>query len=89
MVDLCGQISGVLKLCDILLYNGGSHPSALGAGSGHDGKAESNVVKPWVLELEVGKAEERIGTKEGPWFLYKGSGCWTPPPKPKNLPIPK
>ena len=27
------------KLCDVLLHNGGSHPSALGSGSGHDGEA--------------------------------------------------
>ena len=42
-----------------------------------------------MLELEVGKAKERIGIKYRPWFLYKGRGYRTPPPKPKNLPIPK
>lgn len=60
VVDLCGQISSCPKLCDILLCNGGSHPSALGAGSRHDGKAESNGVKSWVQELGVGKAKEKL-----------------------------
>ena len=55
VVDLYNQISGYPKLCNILLCNGGSQPSALGAGSGHDGKAESNGVEPWVLELGVGE----------------------------------
>ena len=56
VVDLCGQISGCPKFCNILLYNRGSHPSTLRAGSRQDGKAESNGVEPWVLELGVGEA---------------------------------
>ena len=88
--DLHGQVSGRPKLCDILLCNGGSHPPTLRAGSGHDGEAWSNGVKPWVLGLEVGEVEERFGVnKDGPWLLYKGSGYRTPPPKPENPPIPK
>mgnify|MGYP005823196109 CR=1 FL=1 len=43
-----------------------------------------------MLELEVGKADEKFCVnKDGPWLLYKGSGYQTPPPKPENLPIPK
>ena len=43
-----------------------------------------------MLELEIGRAEERVGVKrDGPWLLYKGNGYRTPPPKPENLPIPK
>ena len=63
-MDLCGHISGRPKLCDILLCNRVSHPSALRDGSGHDGKAESNVVEPWVLELGVGEAKEEFGIKK-------------------------
>ena len=61
MVDLRSQVSGRRKLCNILLHDGGSHPSTLRAGSGHDGESSSNEVKPWVLKLEVGKVEERFG----------------------------
>ena len=43
-----------------------------------------------MLELEVGKAEERFGVnRDGPWLLYKGIGYRTLPPKPENQPIPK
>ena len=74
VVDLCSQISSCPKLCNILLCNGGSHPSIFRAESGHDGEAWSNEVEPWVLELEVGVAVEKFGVKkDGPWFLYKGS----------------
>ena len=89
MVDLCGEISGRPKLCDILLCNGGSHPSALGARSEHDGKAESNGVEPWVLELGVGKAEEKFGVKKMALGSFiKASGIERLLLKPKNQPIP-
>ena len=43
-----------------------------------------------MLELEVGRAEEKVGVKrDGPWLLYKGTAYRTPPPKPENLPVPK
>ena len=64
--DLRNQVSGRSKLCDILLCNGGGHPSTLRVGSGHDGEAWSNEVEPWVLKLEVGRVEERFGVKGQP-----------------------
>ena len=71
MGDLRGQVSGRPELRHILLYNRGSHPSALWAGSRHDWEAWDNEVEPWTLELEVGRAEERFGIKrDGPWLLY-------------------
>ena len=43
-----------------------------------------------MLELEVGRAKEKVGVKQGgPCLLYKGNGYQTPPPEPENLPIPK
>ena len=39
------------------------------------GKLRATKSNPWVLELEDGEAEEKFGVKkDGPWFLYKGSG---------------
>ena len=39
------------------------------------GKFGETNSKPWVLELEVGEAEEKFGIKkDDPRFLYKGSG---------------
>ena len=38
------------------------------------GKLGATKSKPWVLELEVGVAEDKFGVKkDGPWFLYKGT----------------
>jgi len=88
--DLRGQVSGRPKLRNVLLCNRGSHPSALWVGPGHACEAWSNEGKPGMLELEVGKAGEKFGvTRDDPWLLYKGNRYRTPPPKPKNLPIPK
>jgi len=64
VVDLHGQVCGRSKLRNILLCNGGNHPSALRAGSGHNGESCSNEVEPWVLELKLGEAEEKFGVKK-------------------------
>ena len=46
------------KLLDILLCDGGGHPPALKAGSGHGQEFGVFWLKPWVLELEVGEGED-------------------------------
>ena len=56
--DFGGQILGLPKLLDILLCDGGGHPPALKAGSGHGRKFGAFWLKPWVLELEVGEGED-------------------------------
>ena len=65
MGDLRGQVSGRTKLRNVLLCNGGSHTSALRAGFRHDWEAWYNEVEPWMLELEVGRAKEKVGAKPG------------------------
>ena len=64
MGDFHGQVSCRPELHDILLYDRGSHPPALRAGSGHDLDARSDYLEPWVLELKVGEVEGRLGIKE-------------------------
>ena len=75
MGDLLRQISGRPKLSNVLLLDGGDHPLALTAGSGH-GCLSGKEMRTWALELEIGKAEtEREREKRKREFLspYKGS----------------
>lgn len=64
MEDFRDQVSCLPELHDILLYDAGRHPPALRAGSGHDWEARSDWLEPWMLELEEGKVEERLGIEE-------------------------
>ena len=50
--DVCGQLSGLPKLRDVLLRNGGGHP--LASRSGHAWNDFAEKVKAWALELESG-----------------------------------
>src|SRR3954469_13699205 len=73
--DVLGQISGVPKLFDLTLRNGGSHP--LATRSGHRWSRLGKKERTWALELECAedgwaKDEEGVGERGGSLSPYIG-----------------
>ena len=55
--DVCGQVSGLPKLRNVLLRDGGGHP--LASHSGHAWNGFTEKVRTWALELERGRMDEQ------------------------------
>ena len=73
--DVYDQVSGLPKLCDVLLLNGGGHP--LASRSGHAWNGFTEKVRTWALELKQGRMDEqrrkKAWVKKGESLsLYKG-----------------
>ena len=88
MRDVCGQVSGLPKLRDVLLHNGGGHPHAFRSGHVRNDFAEN--MKAWALELDRERMDEQ--RKKKAWVkkgeslsLYKGGRNYVPPHLPCKL----
>ena len=57
MRDVCGQVSGRLKLGNVLLHDGGGHP--LASRSGHIANSLTEKVRTWALGLESARTYEQ------------------------------
>ena len=56
MCNVRGQVSGLPKLGNVLIRNGGGHPLASRSGHVWDGFTEK--VRAWALELEGARMDE-------------------------------
>ena len=72
MLDICGQVSDLPKLHNVVLLNRGGHPLALRDGSGHVGGSGVLKLGFRVLELEMRKGTRVVEKRDRPRRLYKG-----------------
>ena len=66
LLDIGGQVSDLLKLCNVLLLYRGGHPPAFCVGSGHVGGSGVLELRTWVLELEVREGAREVEKRRRP-----------------------